>query len=289
MMVKFISILILLFSAILMANSIDKGKEYFNSGDFENAQKVFQQIIDDDDENAEAHYWLGRTYFNLRNFEDASEHLEEAIDLEENNAEYHFWYGNSVGNEIQSANVLSQALMAGDILDAYETAIEIDPNHVRAHIGAAQFYLQAPGIMGGDIEKAKEEVNILRKLGSKDGDLINIGILVQEENYSEAEKEYDSFHNNFIDSTDNPQFYNGYGYFLVSRKKFDKAIQMFRRQAELRPGWANCYDSLGDGYRAAGKLKEALASYEKAVEIDPNFEASIKNIEEIKKELEKMN
>ena len=287
---KWLSIfMIFIFLTTLAANSINKGKEYFNSGDFENARKVFQQLIDSNVENAEAHYWLGRSYFHLRNFEDASEHLEEAIDLDENIADYHFWYGNSVGNEIQSANVFSQALMAGDILEAYETAIEIDPQHLGAHVAAAQFYLRAPGIAGGDIEKAKKEVKILRKLGSKDGDLINIGILVEEEKYIEAEKEYDTFHTNFVDSTDNPQFYNGYGYFLIGQKKYEKAIRMFKRQVVLLPQWANSYDSLGDGYRAAGKLNEALASYEKAVEIDPMFEASIKNINELKKELAKKN
>lgn len=284
-MIKVAPILIFIFLAsTLSANSIEKGKESFNSGDFEKAQKIFETIIDSDDGNADAHYWLGRTFFNLRNFEESTECFEDAIDLNENNADYYFWYGNSVGNEIQSANVFKQALMAGDVLDAYEKAIEIDSKHIGAHIGAAQFYLQAPGIMGGDIEKAKEEAQILEELGSKDGSLILIGILVKEDKLEEAENQYETFHSNFIDSTDNPTFYNNYGYFLLSRKKYDKAIQMFKRQVQLLPDWPNSYDSLGDGYKAAGQLQEALASYQKAVELDPDFEASRKNIEELKDE-----
>ena len=51
------------------------------------------------------------------------------------------------------------------------------------------------------------------------------------------------------------------------------------------PDRPNSYDSLGDGYRKAGKLQLALEQYKKAVEIDPEFEASINNIEELEEEL----
>jgi tetratricopeptide (TPR) repeat protein len=286
-MTKFICGMLLFFVFSVSAHPLDKGIEYFKQGDFENALVVFEQLIDENDENADAFYWLGRTCFMLRNFEQASEYLEEAIELNDKNADYYFWYGNALGNEIQTANVLKQAMMAGDILEAYENAIEVNPDHVGAHIGAAQYYLQAPGIMGGDIDKAKEQAGILKSLGSKDGDLILIGILVKEEKYDEAEKAYDKFHQSFVDTTDNPFFYNSYGYFLLSQKKYDKAILMLKRQVELLPESANPYDSLGDGYRANGQLKEALACYEKALELDSTFAAPQKKVEELKKELAK--
>lgn len=286
-MIKSVSLLviILLFTNSLFAANLEKGKEYFETGDFEKARDIFEAIVEENDENDDAQYWLGRTYFMLRKFEEASDCLETAIDLNDKNADYYFWYGNSLGNEIQSVNVIKQALMAGDILEAYEKAIEVDPKHIGAHIGVAQFYLQAPGIMGGDIEKAKEQADILKKLGSKDGDLIAIGILVKEEKFEEAETQYDLFHTHFVDSTDNPTFYNNYGYFLLRQKKYEKAIQMFKRQVELMPDRANPYDSLGDGYRAIGNLNQALSIYEKAIQLDPKFKDSMEKIEEIKEEL----
>ena len=84
---------------------------------------------------------------------------------------------------------------------------------------------------------------------------------------------------------DNYGFYNSYGYFLMGQKKYDKAVIMLERQVELAPDQANPYDSLGDGYKAAGKLEKALASYKKAVEINPEFEASVKNVEELEEKL----
>ena len=158
-MIRYTLWLIFFFIFSAFADSLDKGLEYFKSGNYEKAQQVFQQLIDENDQNHAAYFWLGRTYFMLKDFEQASDYFEEAIDLNENNADYYFWYGNSLGNEIQTVNVFKQAIMAGDILEAYENAIKADPGHIGAHVGAAQFYLQAPGIMGGtSIRQKKKQV-----------------------------------------------------------------------------------------------------------------------------------
>ena len=103
----------------------------------------------------------------------------------------------------------------------------------------------------------------------------------------QAGKEYEIFENSFNDSTDNYQFYNNYGYFLLNQNKYDKAIAMFQKQVRLAPADANAYDSLGDGFRAAGKLEEALAEYGAALKIDPNFKASQEKYKELKKQLSK--
>lgn len=52
------------------------------------------------------------------------------------------------------------------------------------------------------------------------------------------------------------------------------------------PDQANSYDSLGDGFRKVGKLKLAIEQYKKALEIDPEFEASKNNLEEVLEEIE---
>ncbi len=50
------------------------------------------------------------------------------------------------------------------------------------------------------------------------------------------------------------------------------------------PRSANVWDSLGDGYRAKGQVEQAIAAYPKALEIDPNFAVSSRNLEELQRE-----
>ncbi len=59
------------------------------------------------------------------------------------------------------------------------------------------------------------------------------------------------------------------------------AIETFKKQVKINPESANSYDSLGDGYKAAGRKEEAIAQCKKALEIDPDFSASVDNLEEL--------
>jgi uncharacterized protein len=60
---------------------------------------------------------------------------------------------------------------------------------------------------------------------------------------------------------------NSLGYALLGAKKIDEAVAAFRRNVELYPQSANPYDSLADGFEAAGKPDLAVQNVEKAVEV----------------------
>jgi predicted alpha/beta superfamily hydrolase len=60
---------------------------------------------------------------------------------------------------------------------------------------------------------------------------------------------------------------NSLGYALLGAKKIDEALAAFRRNVELYPQSANVYDSLADGFEAAGKPDFAVQNVEKAVEV----------------------
>ncbi len=63
---------------------------------------------------------------------------------------------------------------------------------------------------------------------------------------------------------------NQIGYQHLLRKEVRAALPFFRWNMELYPESANVPDSLGEALETAGKDAEALASYEKAVEISKN-------------------
>jgi tetratricopeptide (TPR) repeat protein len=72
--------------------------------------------------------------------------------------------------------------------------------------------------------------------------------------------------------------YNILSYMYNAIGDFEKSLWAINKYIELAPGEPNPYDSRGDLYAFEGKPAEAIASYKKAVEIDPYFEASIKNL-----------
>jgi len=280
MIAKFI-LLFLILTELLIAGDLQNGISLLKDKKYKAAEKEFQSILSDNDTSAVANYYLARIKYIQKDFDAASDYAERAVELNPKKANYHFWYANALGAVARNANVFKQAWLAPKILDQFKKTIELDSTHIAGHIGAGNFYVMAPGIMGGDIDKARVEAQTLIRLGSDRGRWLLLAIAQKEGDFEQADKQYDVLDKSFNDSTDNPGFYNNYGYYLLKRKNPNKAIKMFKRLVQLSPQDANSYDSLGDGFRAVGQPDSALVAYKKALNIDPDFKASKKKLAEI--------
>jgi hypothetical protein len=67
---------------------------------------------------------------------------------------------------------------------------------------------------------------------------------------------------------------NALGYRLISAGKSDQAIQVFRLNTRTFPSSANAYDSLAEALLGGGYRDAAIASYRKALEVQPGFPPS---------------
>lgn len=88
----------------------------------------------------------------------AEKQFERAIAAERGVADYHYWLARAVGQQAATANRLRQPLLARRARAAFERAVELDPDHLDAREGLVVFFTQAPGIMGGSKEKARQQV-----------------------------------------------------------------------------------------------------------------------------------
>lgn len=62
---------------------------------------------------------------------------------------------------------------------------------------------------------------------------------------------------------------NNLGYFYLGRKEFEKAIAIFKINADAFPDAYNVYDSYGEALLAQGDREEAIENYKKSVELNP--------------------
>ncbi len=67
----------------------------------------------------------------------------------------HLALGKSLGWKAMTGGVMSALSYAGDMRDALKKAVELDPNNMDARFTLLQFYMMAPGIMGGGTGKAE--------------------------------------------------------------------------------------------------------------------------------------
>ena len=75
----------------------------------------------------------------------------------------------------------------------------------------------------------------------------------------------------------NEKLLNQTGYRFLKSGLTDESIMIFKKNAEMFPDVANCYDSLGEAYLLKGDKVNAAANFKKVLEIDPENE-NAKNI-----------
>lgn len=63
------------------------------------------------------------------------------------------------------------------------------------------------------------------------------------------------------------------GYDLLFAKKIKEAIEVFKLNVKLHPDSWNVYDSLGEAYAADGNKKDAIANYEKSIQLNPKSDS----------------
>jgi tetratricopeptide (TPR) repeat protein len=74
--------------------------------------------------------------------------------------------------------------------------------------------------------------------------------------------------NDSLDPAIREKNFNSLGYAEMRSKNFDLAINFFKINAELYPESSNVYDSLGEAYMRKGDTIQAIANFEKSLEID---------------------
>lgn len=98
--------------------------------------------------------------------------------------------------------------------------------------------------------------------------------------FQRLEKDYAGSTNTLVKAlevTDNPApIYNTLVYNYMRLGQYDKANEASDKYMELRPDWANVYDTKGDYYMAVEMYGSAYDQFMKALQMDPAFTVSKK-------------
>ena len=74
---------------------------------------------------------------------------------------------------------------------------------------------------------------------------------------------------------------NRIGYALLSQKRSDEAIEIFKMNVEDFPDSWNVYDSLGEAYMVRGAKDLAIKNYRKSIELNPKNNNGIETLKKL--------
>jgi len=157
-----ITILILaaLFTVTLAAAD-DTAPALLAAGRVDDAITTLRSKINATPSDAEAYNLLCRAYFSMGNWDRGISACEKAIALAPNNSRYHMWLGRIYGEKANVVIFFKAASLAGKVRNEFEAAVRLDPNNVDARSDLGEFYLEAPGIVGGGRDKAEAQAQAL--------------------------------------------------------------------------------------------------------------------------------
>jgi tetratricopeptide (TPR) repeat protein len=139
---------------------------------------------------AEAYNLLCRAHFELGAWDAGISACEKAVALAPDNGLYHLWLGRIYGEKADRAGFLKAAGLAGKVRTEFERAVELSPNSWEARADLAEFYLEAPGMVGGGKDKALSQTTQLAPLNPAIGHWMKGRIDEKNKDNVAAEKEF---------------------------------------------------------------------------------------------------
>lgn len=165
-------------------------KRLLASGHVDEVIPVLQKEISQSPNDAELHNLLCRAHFMAEEWDRGIAECERARNLDPQNSLYHLWLGRIYGEKADRVGFISAAGLVKKVRSSFERAVELEPGNWEARTDLAEFYLEAPVIVGGGKDKAREQAHALLAFHPGMAHWVLARIAEKEKNSAEAEREY---------------------------------------------------------------------------------------------------
>ena len=134
--------------------------------EFEQSLKVLHEIAVKD---STVYQLIGQNYYWQADYKKATEALEKALALEPGSSEINLWLGRAYGRRAETSNMLSAPGHASRARQHFEKAAQLNPNNLDAQSDLFEYYLEAPGFLGGGLDKAAATAAQMARINPAEG------------------------------------------------------------------------------------------------------------------------
>jgi tetratricopeptide (TPR) repeat protein len=220
--------------------------------------QAFQLRIDKET-GARAAFARGCRLLAEQKFGPAGGEFEQSVRAEPNEAIYHFWFGRATGEQAQRANPIRQPGLARRTKGEFERAIELDSMYVAPREGLLRYYLAAPGFLGGSVDKAREQADVISKLNAYRGVMAHANVAFAAKDTTGMIRLHD---NAVVAYPDSATSYMVLFNVQLTRKQWPLAWKALDRLERARPDYLVAKYAIG---RAAAESGEQLDRGEAAL------------------------
>jgi len=172
------------------ADPLASANAALQAGKADEATSLLNEILKANPTNAPANNLLCRVEYTVEHFDQAADHCEKAVSADPGSAPYHLWLGRAIGERASRASFLSAYSLAKKTREEFETAVKLDPRDAEALSDLGEFDEEAPGAVGGGMDKAEEVAKKLDAIDSSRAHNLRAEMAEKQKNLPEAEQQF---------------------------------------------------------------------------------------------------
>jgi tetratricopeptide (TPR) repeat protein len=241
------------------ADDLDTARNLYSHTNFEQSLKALSALPQKD---GAAYELIGRNYYMLGDYKKATENLEKAVAADPENSVFELWLGRAYGRRAETSSPFTAPGNASKARQHFEKAVSLNPRNVEALTDLFEYYLEAPGFLGGGMDKARALATDIAKVDPGEGHWSQAKI-------AEKKKEYNGAEAQFRRAIDASPHQVGrlidLARFLAKQGRFQEAEQSFARADKIAPNAPKLMFAKADVYIKNGRnldeAKELLKKY----------------------------
>jgi tetratricopeptide (TPR) repeat protein len=137
----------------LAASPLDQARELYQRTDYEAALRLLRPLPQQD---AATYHLTGMCYYMQGDPKKAGDFFQKAVALRPGESDYHLWLGRAFGRRAETSSFLTAPGYAARARDSFEKAVQLDPRNMDAISDLFEYYLDAPGFLGGGLDRASK-------------------------------------------------------------------------------------------------------------------------------------
>lgn len=163
---------------------LERAHSFYQTTQYEEAIKVLQ-----DHKDRDSLLLQGQSWFMLGEFKKASETFEKAIVSDPGNSNLHLWLGRAYGRRAETSSPIIAPKYASKARQQFEKAVELEPKNILAMNDLFEYYMEAPGFLGGGKDKASALAARIAELDNAEGHYATARIAEDRKEFSAAERQ----------------------------------------------------------------------------------------------------
>jgi tetratricopeptide (TPR) repeat protein len=183
------SVLSVLFATLVLSASgadLDQARKLYQLTEFEKSLNILRMIPDSARDGA-AWELIGKNHYGLANYKDSTQAFEKAVGLDPTNSGYYLWLGRAYGRRAETSSIVTAPGFAAKARQNFEKATQLNPANLEAQSDLFEYYLEAPGFLGGGQDKAAATAEQIARINPAEGHWAQAKIAEKRKEYSSAE------------------------------------------------------------------------------------------------------